>query len=77
MHSELHVRNLMFSRFFVKMKVIKSKSVSLCLLKSGDAACVPEANVVMHMTVEDFVTLTRNYIQVGTFAGRESEIELN
>lgn len=42
----------------------KSATFSLCLSQSGDGVCVPEASVVMHMTVEDFITLIHNYIQV-------------
>lgn len=42
----------------------KGGTVSLCLSQFGDGSCVPEANVVMHMTVEDFITLIHNYIQV-------------
>lgn len=55
----------------------KDGTVSLCLSQSGDGSCVPEASVVMHMTVEDFVTLIHNYIQVCAFAEHESEMHLN
>lgn len=55
----------------------KGGTVSLCLSQSGDGSCVPEASVVMHMTVEDFITLIHNYIQVCAFAEHESEMQLN
>ncbi|KAG7239782.1 hypothetical protein INR49_028369 [Caranx melampygus] len=32
-------------------------------LHTGDAVCVPEAHVVMQMTVDDFITLIHSYIQ--------------
>lgn len=31
----------------------------------GAAACVPEAHVVMQITVDDFITLVHGYVQVG------------
>lgn len=55
----------------------KGGTVSLCLSQSDDGLCVPEASVVMHMTVEDFITLIHNYIQVCAFAEHESEMQLN
>ncbi|XP_068162042.1 crossover junction endonuclease EME1 [Antennarius striatus] len=34
-----------------------------------DGVCVPEAHVVMQMTVDDFITLTHNFIQEGRHGG--------
>lgn len=52
----------------------KGGTVSLCLSQSGDGSCVPEASVVMHMTVEDFITLIHNCIQVCAFAEHATEL---
>lgn len=35
------------------------------VFQPDDGACVPEAHIVMQMTVDDFITLIHSYIQVG------------
>lgn len=37
-------------------------------LQPDDGECVPEAHVVMQMTVDDFITLIHGFIQVGAAA---------
>lgn len=34
------------------------------MFQGDEGASVPEANVVIQMTVEDFITLIHNYVQV-------------
>lgn len=47
--------------------VLISSLFPVCL-QPDDGQCVPEAHVVMHMTVDDFITLIHGYIQVGEAA---------
>lgn len=39
--------------------------VCVCVSQPEDGVCVPEAHVVMQMTVDDVITLIHSQIQVG------------
>lgn len=47
----------------------------LPLFQQNDAARAPEPHVVMQMTVEDFVTLIHNYIQVSRRSDLQNVVE--
>lgn len=36
-----------------------------CVSQPDDGVCVPEAHVVMQMTVDDIITLIHSHVQVG------------
>lgn len=38
--------------------------IIFAMFQGDEGASVPEANVVIQMTVEDFITLIHNYVQV-------------
>lgn len=43
---------------------INNPDLSVCSSQSDDGECVPEAHVVMQMTVDDIITLIHHYVQV-------------